>query len=133
MSILSTAQNLLIELLPRNARLRVLAICEPVELVMAQVLSEVGMPTRHVYFPTKGFISLVTPINGRPILEVGMIGREGMLGTQLALGIAAAPLHALVQGPGAAWRIGGSSVHCWNFDAVEFCWQFARKIIPRRP
>jgi len=105
-SILSTAQNHLIELLPKKARLRVLAICEPVELVMAQVLSEVGMPTRHVYFPTKGFISLVTPINGRPILEVGLIGREGMLGTQLALGVAAAPLHALVQGPGTAWRIG---------------------------
>jgi len=109
-SILSTAQNLLIELLPRNARLRVLAICEPVELVMAQVLSEVGMPTRHVYFPTKGFISLVTPINGRPVLEVGMVGREGMLGTHLALGVTAAPLHALVQGAGAAWRI----------DAVAF-------------
>jgi CRP-like cAMP-binding protein len=73
---------------------------------MAQVLSHVGIPTRHVYFPTEGFISLVTPINGTPILEVGMVGREGMLGTQLALGVRAAPLHALVQGPGAAWRIG---------------------------
>jgi CRP-like cAMP-binding protein len=105
-SVLSTAENHLIELLPRKARSRLLAICEPVELVMAQVLSEVGMPTRHVYFPTEGFISLVTPINGRPILEVGMVGREGMLGTQLALGVGAAPLHALVQGSGAAWRIG---------------------------
>jgi CRP-like cAMP-binding protein len=105
-SILSTAQNHLIELLPRKPRLRLLAICEPVELVMAQVLSEVGIPTRYVYFPTEGFISLVTPISGKPVLEVGMIGREGMLGTQLALGVRAAPLHALVQGPGAAWRIG---------------------------
>jgi CRP-like cAMP-binding protein len=106
MSTLSTPQNHLIELLPRKARLPLLAICEPVELVMAQVLSEVGMPTRHVYFPTEGFISLVTPIKGKPALEVGMVGREGMLGTQLALGVGAAPLHALVQGPGAAWRIG---------------------------
>jgi CRP-like cAMP-binding protein len=103
-----TVQNHLIELLPRKARLRLLAICEPVELVMAQVLSEVGIPTRHVYFPTEGFISLVTPINGRPVLEVGMVGREGMLGTQLALGVRTSPLHALVQGPGAAWRIGAA-------------------------
>lgn len=73
---------------------------------MAEVLSEVGTPTRFVYFPTEGFISLVTPLNGKPVLEVGMVGREGMLGTQLALGVSAAPLHALVQGPGAAWRIG---------------------------
>src|ERR1700676_4142599 len=106
---MSTAQNHLIELLPRKARSRLLAICEPVELVMAQVLSEVGTPTRHVYFPTEGFISLVTPINGRPILEVGMVGREGMLGTQLALGVGAAPLHALVQGPGAAWGVGAGA------------------------
>ena len=73
---------------------------------MAEVLGEVGIPTRYVYFPTESFISLVTAINGRPVLEVGMIGREGMLGTQLALGVSAAPLHALVQGAGAAWRIG---------------------------
>jgi len=73
---------------------------------MSEVLSDVGMPTRFVYFPTEGFISLVTPLNGKPVLEVGMVGREGMLGTQLALGVEAAPLHALVQGPGAAWRIG---------------------------
>ena len=104
-----TVQNHLIELLPRKARLRLLAICEPVDLVMAQVLSEVGIPTRYVYFPTEGFISLVTPINGRPVLEVGMVGREGMLGTQLALGVRTAPLHALVQGPGAAWRIGAAA------------------------
>jgi CRP-like cAMP-binding protein len=113
---LSAAQNHLIELLPKKARLRLLGICEPVELVMAQVLSEVGIPTRYVYFPTKGFISLVTPINGTPVLEVGMVGREGMLGTQLVLGVTAAPLHALVQGPGAAWRIG----------AVAFCRELAR-------
>ena len=105
-STLPIVQNHLIERLPRTARLRLLAICEPVELVMAEVLSEVGIPARHVYFPTKSFISLVTPIKGKPILEVGMIGREGMLGTHLALGVSAAPLHALVQGPGAAWRIG---------------------------
>jgi Crp-like helix-turn-helix domain len=103
---LSNTQNHLIELLPTKARLRLLQICEPVELEMAQVLSEVASPTRYVYFPTHSFISLVTPIKGTPMLEVGMVGREGMLGTQLALGVNSAPLHALVQGAGAAWRIG---------------------------
>ena len=38
-----------------------------------------------------------------------MVGREGMVGAQLALGIVAAPLRALVQGSGAAWRIGTKS------------------------
>jgi CRP-like cAMP-binding protein len=34
-----------------------------------------------------------------------MIGREGMLGAQLALGVAPSPLRAIVQGAGAAWRV----------------------------
>ena len=100
------AQNHLIQRLPRTERLRLLALCEPVHLVLANVLCEPGTPVRHVYFPTDSFISLVSMIDGSPGVEVGMVGREGMLGAELALGVATAPLHALVQGPGAAWRIG---------------------------
>ena len=37
-----------------------------------------------------------------------MVGREGMLGAQLALGVVIAPLHAVVQGAGGAWRIGSA-------------------------
>ena len=103
---MATAQNHLIQRLPRTERLRLLALCEPVHLVLADVLCEPGTPVRHVYFPTDSFISLVSMIDGSPGVEVGMVGREGMLGAELALGVATAPLHALVQGPGAAWRIG---------------------------
>ena len=103
---MAAVENHLIESLPRTDRLRLRAICEPVQLVLAEVLCEPGQPTRHVYFPTEGFISLVTLIDGSPGLEVGMVGREGMLGAHLALGVDTAPLRALVQGPGVAWRIG---------------------------
>ena len=34
-----------------------------------------------------------------------MVGREGMCGVQVALRVPTQPLHALVQGPGAAWRL----------------------------
>ena len=102
---MATAQNHLIETLPRADRSRLLARCESVELVMSEVLCEPGRPTRHVYFPTEGFISLVAATQGSPGVEVGMVGREGMLGAQLTLGVLKTPLHALVQGPGAACRI----------------------------
>jgi hypothetical protein len=82
---LSTPENHLIELLPRDARRRLLGIAERVQLVQSAVLGGAGEPTRHVYFPVNGFISLVTVIDGKPALEVGMVGREGMFGAQVAL------------------------------------------------
>ena len=102
---MATIQNHLIELLPRKDRLSLLAVCEPVPLVLAEVLCEAGEPTRHVYFPTEGFISLLTAVDLHPGLEVGMVGREGMLGAQLALGVATTPLRALVQGEGSTLRV----------------------------
>lgn len=92
--------------MPRNDRRRLLAICEPVQLVLPQVLCQPGEPTRHVYFPTEGFISLVAMVDGKAGVEVGMAGREGMLGAHLALGVPTAPMYALVQGSGVAWRVG---------------------------
>jgi CRP-like cAMP-binding protein len=97
--------NHLIELLPRKDRARFTAACEQVDLPLAQVLCEPGKPTKYVYFPIEGFISLIAVVKGSPGVEVGMVGREGMLGVQLALGVATAPLHGLVQGAGTAWRI----------------------------
>ena len=98
--------NYLVDLLPRKDRLRLLAACESVNLTLAEMLCEPGKPTKYVYFPTEGFISLIAVVKGSPGVEVGMVGREGMLGVQLALGVATSPLHALVQGAGKALRIG---------------------------
>lgn len=97
--------NLLLAALPRAESRRLIACCEPVELTFGEVLHEQGDPIRHVYFPTASFISLLSSPDGRPGLEVGLIGTEGMLGTSLLLGVNIAPLRALVQGAGAALRL----------------------------
>ena len=98
-------QNHLIEQLPRREREQLLAVAEPVQLVLPEVVCEGGTPARHVYFPVDGFISLLTSVDHHPSLEVGMVGREGMLGAGLALGVMDMPLRAIVQGSGSAWRI----------------------------
>jgi CRP-like cAMP-binding protein len=108
---LAIASNDLIEGLPRKDRLRLMCVCEHVELVQADVLCQPGQPTRHVYFPTDGCISLMTLTEGSPGLEVGMIGRDGMLGALLALDEVSAPLRALVPRAGTAWRIGTRAFH----------------------
>ncbi|OYY95813.1 MAG: Crp/Fnr family transcriptional regulator [Hydrogenophilales bacterium 28-61-23] len=99
------AANRLLAALPSKERQSFLANCEPVELVLADVLAEPGEQIRHVYFPTQSFISLTTQIDGSPSLEVGLIGDEGMLGITLTLGVDVSPLHALVQGAGLALRM----------------------------
>jgi CRP-like cAMP-binding protein len=106
---LTLAQNHLIDLLPAHDRSRLLALCESVELVFGEALQEAGTPTRHVYFPVDGFISLLTPIEGHPALEVGMVGREGMVGAQVVLGVDESAMRVLVQGAGASLRIGVAS------------------------
>lgn len=102
---LAPAQNHLLEQLPRADRERLLAISEPVQLELSEVLYERDTLVRHVYFPVDGFVSLLTQVEEHPSLEVGMVGREGMLGVSLALGVPSTPLRAIVQGAGSAWRI----------------------------
>jgi CRP-like cAMP-binding protein len=97
----------LLEALPSSDRRRVLAASDNVELVFADVLCNPGATLRHVYFPLSGFISLIMPIDDTS-LEVGLIGREGMFGTPLALGVNVSPVRAVVQGAGSALRLGAA-------------------------
>ncbi len=98
-------ENQLIAQLPRSERVRLKQLCSPVQLTLEDVLCNSGDGLRHVYFPVDGFISVIANTGGHPGLEVGMIGREGMLGAHVALAVVRAPLQALVQGAGLAWRV----------------------------
>jgi CRP-like cAMP-binding protein len=102
---LPSVANTLIDTLPRAAKSRLLAICERVDMVSGDIISGSDKPTRHVYFPTGSIVSLTTSSKHTPVIEVGMVGSEGMLGSQVALGIYSVPLHARVRGSGTAWRV----------------------------
>ncbi|WP_367025840.1 Crp/Fnr family transcriptional regulator [Methylococcus sp. ANG] len=99
------ATNRLLAALPRPDREQLLAHCEPIELIFAEVLYHAGELIPHVYFPTGSFVSLVAPIGGSANLEVGMVGNEGMLGIPLLLGVDVSQFQALVQGAGPALRM----------------------------
>ncbi|MDR3387921.1 MAG: Crp/Fnr family transcriptional regulator [Rudaea sp.] len=97
--------NLLLAALPVKDRNLFLADCSLVNLALGSVLYEQGDRIRYVYFPTEGFISMLTTVDRHSILEVGMIGSEGMCGSTVMLGDRNVALHALTQGAGATWRM----------------------------
>ena len=97
--------NRLLAALPRRDYLKVLGSLEPVSLRFGEVLYEPGDRIRHVYFPDNSLVSLLTVVDGRLALEVGLIGHEGMVGIPIALGVADTSVRALVQGGGTAMRM----------------------------
>ena len=97
--------NSLLAALPGKNYRRLLSGLELVELKFGDVLYESGQKIRHVYFPGNSLVSLLTVVDGRMALEVGMVGREGMVGLPLALGTDVSPVRALVQGAGTALRM----------------------------
>lgn len=109
-SALPALQNQLIERLPAAVRERLLAQCDCVVLPLSGVLCTPGQASEHAYFPVSGVISMALRADNHPGLEVGMVGREGMLGLPLALGVASVPLRATVQGAGTAWRIAAATL-----------------------
>lgn len=97
--------NSVLQALPRGTAKRLLARCKQVNLAYGDILCEPGERIRHVYFPNDGIISLLTPLDGRASAEVGLVGREGMAGMGLFLGISVSPVRLLVQGAGTATRM----------------------------
>jgi CRP-like cAMP-binding protein len=97
--------NQLIAALPAAMRARFIDDCTRVNLALGSVLCDEGERMRYVYFPIDSFISMLKTIDGQSTLEVGMIGSEGMYGYNVILGQSLAPLRALTQGAGVAWRM----------------------------
>ena len=97
--------NRVLASLPRRESRRLHADLEPVALKFGQVLYEPGKPIRYVYFPVDCLISLLTAVDKRRTLEVGMVGSEGMAGMPFILGMGISGVRAIVQGEGNALRM----------------------------
>jgi CRP-like cAMP-binding protein len=87
------------------------AALEPVSLKFGQVLYEPGKAIQHVYFPINCLISLLTAVDKRRSLEVGMVGNEGMAGMPFILGMGVSGVRAIVQGGGDALRMAAGPFH----------------------
>jgi len=96
--------NSLLSSLPESGGRQRFQGLEQVELAFGQVLHEAGKRVRHVYFPTDSLVSVLSQAKGLIPVELGVVGRDGMVGVCVALGAANSGSRALVQGAGSALR-----------------------------
>jgi CRP-like cAMP-binding protein len=105
MLVKSSFDNSLLAALPDVELRRLHAGLERVALKFGEVLHETGAPIRDIYFPVDCVISLRMQVEGHHALEVGLVGREGMIGISVALGTGVSSARAQVQGAGTALRM----------------------------
>ena len=106
----ATVRNRLLAALPSDDFRRLAGSLQPVNLELKQVLHAPGERVEVAYFPESGTVSMLAPLEGGELLEVGMIGREGMVGLPAILGTDTTATEAMVQMPGSAWRIRASAL-----------------------
>jgi CRP-like cAMP-binding protein len=108
-------KNGILTSLPREEYQRILPSLKSVHLPQGKVLSEAGDTIEAAFFPLNGMVSLLSTTEEGSMIEVGMIGNEGLAGISAVLGLKTAPYKLMAQLPTDSMRIG--------LDALrrEFC------------
>src|ERR1700737_3219544 len=78
---------------------------EQVELTLGQVIYSAETEIEYVYFPENSVVSLLSTLEDGGTSEVGLVGREGMVGLTIFLAGAITPEQAMVQLSGTAMRM----------------------------
>jgi CRP-like cAMP-binding protein len=98
-------ENFILAALPRDEYARLHDRLEPVGCTARQLIYQTGEPIGHVWFPTTAVLSMVSEVDGEVAVEVATIGREGMAGLPVFLGVTASPNTVFAQVPGMALRL----------------------------
>ena len=78
---------------------------QSVPLMRGERLDAGGSPTRSVWFPTDGLVTLFGLDGGGHRIALGVVGREGMIGGTCILGREPVSIDSVVEQQGQAWRI----------------------------
>lgn len=97
---------------------------ERVRLKSGQLLHDVGVSLSHVYFATDALISLLQVMQCGEVTETALVGNDGMVGSELMMGIDRTPNRAVVQCDGLAYRLPIES-----FSAFLQCSVRARELV----
>ena len=119
-----SSSNELLALLPPAELERLRPFLARVQLVNGQVLHEAGERIEQVFFVQQGFVAMVAEAEGsNPGTEVGLVGREGMVGLPVLLGAQAVSFNrAMVHMPGTAHRMSAQALRD-HADALPVLWR----------
>lgn len=97
--------NQILAALPPDEYHRLAKYLKPVNLTSGTILLEPHEPIKTVYFPQRAMISLVSIMMDGSTTEIGLIGREGMIGLPAILGGESITSRTIVQVSGSALEI----------------------------
>ena len=82
----ATVRNRLLAALPPGDFAALAPALEPAELAFKQVLHAPDQPIGPVHFPETGMVSMLAGLDDGQAMEVGLVGREGLVGLSVLLG-----------------------------------------------
>ena len=97
--------NRLLARLPQEELERLLPHLGRVSFKLGEVIYESGGQLEHIYFPTTAIISLLYLMENGSSAEMGIAGREGLIGVALFMGGDSMPNRAVIQSAGCAVRM----------------------------
>jgi CRP-like cAMP-binding protein len=97
--------NQLLAALPTEEYRQLSSKLEQFALTYGENIYQYGKTIRYVYFPNSGIISLLAAVEESATLEVGIVGKEGIIGLPIFLGVKTSNNNAIVQGAGVAMRM----------------------------
>ena len=103
-------ENSLLAALPQKEFKLISSSLELVDLEMDEVLWEMDEEREFAYFPTSAMICLLYETEDGVSIEVGMTGRQGMVGIVTFIGDARMAKRAVVQRAGQAYRMTAEDV-----------------------
>jgi CRP-like cAMP-binding protein len=97
--------NRLLAKLPQEEYERIATHLRPFSFSLGEVVYESGGKMDFVYFPTDSIVSLLYVMENGSSAEIGVAGKEGMVGIALFMGGDTMPNHAVIQSAGSAVKM----------------------------
>jgi CRP-like cAMP-binding protein len=97
--------NLILLALPSQECARLFPSFEFVRLNLHHVMHEAGEVMKSGYFLNNGMASVLSVLPDGKTVEVGLIGKEGFVGSAVVFGFKTSPLRVIIQGDATAYRV----------------------------